>query len=314
MNARPRRRRTPEVQAAPALGERIVFECPACDHEADARYKLDRDGIPRWQVGNSFSDRCPKGSECLRLLAEATGAKPYQLLEHPRSFVPTLEGVSRPSDLAPETPRSDQAWGEAVRELRRSSRALNARRYLRLRGIDPHQDDLGHTFHHGYEAVVARMYCGGEIVSEAFRYYATKPRNKKGEPIKNTVLRSRRVGWIGGTPLGGEGPLVLCAGFLDGILARQKGLAAVSTPGQSLPAELLPDLAGCSVSVTYDVGEEEAAARTVAKLRAAGIDAWVVRLAKLGLPEKGDVSDCLSRNNSLPGLLELIEAERRAAR
>ena len=50
--------------AAPAaspleLGDRQPFECPFCESmDANAKYKLDRDGEPRLFIG-CFEDRCP---------------------------------------------------------------------------------------------------------------------------------------------------------------------------------------------------------------------------------------------------------------
>jgi hypothetical protein len=295
---------------SPEEGERIEYDCTGCGHEADATYKYVG-GKLSWQVGNAFTPRCPKGKECLELIAEAVGTEPWRLKEDPRQFLPDLASGSRSADKISEKPRDEDAWRSCVRVLRREARALNGRRYCRRRGIDYLAHDLGHTVYKGYEALVARQYCGGEVVSEAFRYYGAKP-FIKGKPRKNDNLTGCPVGWIGEPP-GEGGLLVLCAGFVDGFVARQHDLNAVSTPGVSLPPELLPDLVGYEVAVVYDVTEIEqlAAARSVERLRDAGTDAWKVTLP---LPEGGDVADWFVKyGHSADALKSLIRSERRAA-
>src|SRR5205085_3355641 len=73
-----------------------------------------------------------------------------------------------------------------------------------------------------------------------------------------------------------EGGLLLVAGEIDALTGRQNDLPTITTTcGQQLPDPLAQRLAGRKVFVMYDVGEEAAAARTVAKLRALGSPATI---------------------------------------
>jgi hypothetical protein len=118
-----------------------------------------------------------------------------------------------------------------------------------------------------------------------------------------------------------RGPILLLAGEFDALIGRQHGLPAVtSTCGSALPDSLAPELAGRRVAVAYDVGEESAAKRTVAKLRSVGSLAWVVRLQLLRwrtpgtarrkyLPIGGDLNDYFLAGGDADALLDLIRRE-----
>lgn len=305
----------------PVLGERIVFECEACDHEADATYKRDRDGVARWMIG-SHVDRCLRGRECLANVAAwlsdvmNVDVRPADLLDDPRPYLATLDLRAGPTPMRIESPRSDEEWRELRRDLLLARRAANARRYVRSRGIDPRQHDLGFTIRRGYEAIIARCCVGGEVVTEAFRWYGRRPPERDQDDLLSLdpAIQSR-TGWIG-APVPSRGLVVLTAGFFDGFSGRQLGLPTVSTVGTSLPDHLLANIAGRRVAVTYDVGEDDAAERTAEKINAAGGTAWVVRLAKLKrleLPPKGDLNDALRLGITRDELCELIKRERRAA-
>jgi hypothetical protein len=103
--------------------------------------------------------------------------------------------------------------------------------------------------------------------------------------------------------------VLLVAGFLDAFAARQRRFPAVSAVGTNLPDHLLPDLDGRTVAVAFDVGEEAAAARVVAKLDAARIPAFSVHLSKLGLPEGGDLAAYFAHSGSPRRLQRLINRE-----
>ncbi|HKS95912.1 MAG TPA: hypothetical protein VJV74_07225 [Terriglobia bacterium] len=113
-----------------------------------------------------------------------------------------------------------------------------------------------------------------------------------------------------------NGDPILVAGEFDALIGRQHGLPTVSTTcGACLPEHLVPQLAGRSVAVMYDVGEELAAQKTVQRLLAAGGTAWRVRLSLLGLPEKADLNDALLTGIGAEDVRTLVAEERqRAAR
>jgi hypothetical protein len=87
-------------------------------------------------------------------------------------------------------------------------------------------------------------------------------------------------------PVPATGGILLVAGEFDALIGRRHGLPAVTaTCGASLPDHLAHFLAGRSVHVMYDVGEEAQATRTVTTLHAAGANA---RIVPLDLPDDGD--------------------------
>jgi hypothetical protein len=111
-----------------------------------------------------------------------------------------------------------------------------------------------------------------------------------------------------------EGGLLLVAGEIDALMGRQNGLPTVTTTcGTALPDHLAQQLARRKVFAMYDVGEEAAAARTVAKLRALGSPATVVELGALGLPAKADLSDFYCQGGKTWRLRALIRRQARRA-
>jgi hypothetical protein len=111
-----------------------------------------------------------------------------------------------------------------------------------------------------------------------------------------------------------HGPWIIGEGVLDAILARfVHGLPVVTaTNGQSFPAAWLPLVKDRLVAVAYDVGAEQAMYSRVAQLNAAGAKAWPVRLARLGLPDKGDLTTYLM-NGGAKDLRRFINDEYRSA-
>jgi hypothetical protein len=111
-----------------------------------------------------------------------------------------------------------------------------------------------------------------------------------------------------------DGGLLLVAGEIDALMGRQNGLPTVTTTcGTALPDHLAQRLAGRKVFAMYDVGEEAAAARTVAKLRGLGSPATVVELGALGLPAKADLSDFYCQGGKTWRLRALIRRQARRA-
>jgi hypothetical protein len=137
----------------------------------------------------------------------------------------------------------------------------------------------------------------------------------------NDLLDGCPVGWIG-EPVPEDELVLLVAGFFDAFSARQRGLPAISAVGVNLPDHLIPDLAGKTVAVVYDLGEEAAAERTVEKLTAASLvsavaveDAFVVRLANLRIPGRQriekDLAAYFQAGGSADAVHALIASERR---
>src|SRR5579862_6508176 len=87
--------------SAPASGfqdvpARLHFYCTVCDHEADVTWKIDPfDGKLRPKIG-SFSDRCPRGGDCLRAIAAELRCRGDELYANPATHLePWL--VERPN-------------------------------------------------------------------------------------------------------------------------------------------------------------------------------------------------------------------------
>jgi hypothetical protein len=310
---------------APSRGERCRYYCHACEHEADATYTDKYHAVLQWLVGCAPVDRCPKGAECLRLTAEWISehfgrvVTAPELKADPRPFIsalfeapyqPPYSGRNPGLGRRPEVLRSKREWAAALLRLRVGTGPMEeARDYLGRRGIDPRQHDLGFHVRRGYDAIVARGFCGAAAVTEVFRWYGRRPVGRK----KDDVLTGRAVGWIAGRVPASRDVLIV-AGFFDVLSARQAGIPAVSAVGTAVPAHLLPDLYGKLVAVAFDVGEEAAAGRTVARLRAAGIDAFEVRIAGLGLPRGGDLNDFFCTGGSTCDLRRLIREEWKRSR
>jgi hypothetical protein len=153
--------------------------------------------------------------------------------------------------------------------------------------------------------LIVPVYEGGELVNVLRR------RLRPGENFHG--LRSRGSQLYPDLPPSSAGVL-LVAGIFDVLSARQARAhwVVTTTVGDKLPDRLVPPLAGRPVAVAYDVGEEVPAAATVAKLRAVGSEAWVVRLGFLGLPPGGDLNDYYRDGGTTRDLAHLIRRERRA--
>jgi hypothetical protein len=107
-----------------------------------------------------------------------------------------------------------------------------------------------------------------------------------------------------------EGSWLLVEGLLDALLGRQEGLpqTVTGTAGvNTFLEEWLPLVRGRRVAVMYDVGAEKVMRRRVDALRAAGAEAWAVRLSELDLPPKGDLSDALTGGYDAADIINLIK-------
>jgi hypothetical protein len=255
-------------------GRKLLGVCPVCGH-SNLDVTLKPNGREHWVSCWSCEAAGLTGAEFLAELAEAVGCRPYQLIEDgPTVLADYLNGAVAAARVPAPLPSEGTIAG-----LR--SRLLSSRRplaWLRRRGISEatvRQFELGWN---GGAIVFPVRVEAGELVNVRFRLL-----DPEADP-KVRGLSGRGAQLYPDVPA--DGPILLCAGELDALLARQRGLPAVTTTcGARLPDHLVCELGGRRVAVVYDVGEETAAETTAAKLRAAGSEAWAVRL---GLPKKGD--------------------------
>lgn len=109
---------------------------------------------------------------------------------------------------------------------------------------------------------------------------------------------------------------LLIEGLLDCLLARQEGVAEAitTTHGKGFPKNALPLVKGRHVAVAYDAEPkaERAARARVEQLNEAGAVAWRVRLSRLGLPHKGDLTDFFQQGGTREQLYDHINKERAA--
>lgn len=113
-----------------------------------------------------------------------------------------------------------------------------------------------------------------------------------------------------------KGPILLVEGLLDALLGRQEELPAItSTHGvNTFLEEWLPLMRGRRVAVMYDVGAEKVMHNRVVQLRAAGAEAWAVRLRLLLRRGEGkDLTDAIAGGYTAADIIDLIKRERRRA-
>jgi hypothetical protein len=131
------------------------------------------------------------------------------------------------------------------------------------------------------------------------------------KPVKIAGPRGHPVRLWPDLPSGGE--IILCEGELDAALALYHDLRAVSTPGMMIKTELATAL-GRSVDrvpVIFDVGDnaDVAADRAVGLIKAAGAEAWPVRLPLKH--ENDDIGDWfVTYRRTAQELRELIRTAR----
>jgi hypothetical protein len=292
--------------APPQVGKRIVFHCSVCGHEADATY-IEKYGRREWAIGSRV-DRCPGRGECLRAIAEwlrapsaaAFKTDPRPWLAQVAEFTTQREGDA---ESLPSTGYIE-GWHSRLLATAHPFEYLTCERGLTVETIARYQlgwDGDEHT-------LTLPVYdSAGELVNVRRR------RVGPGEPFRG--LRGRGSQLYPDVPPGG---ILLAAGEFDVLAARQHGAGCpewsggvvTTTCGASLPDHLAAELAGRSVAVAYDVGEEAAAERTVAKLRSLACESWVVRLELLGLPPGGDLNDFFRDRGTARELAHLIRRER----
>jgi hypothetical protein len=285
--------------ASPDNARRFPFYCFGCDHEANVRITP---GASKADLG-SFSDRCPGGRECLRRIADALDCRPSDLLDTDKvldCLGSWLRGRTRTNDGEAEPlPSLGHVGGWASRLFTEPEPLayLTERRGLSLRTL--------RRFAVGWDGV-RRAITLPAFSSDGTIAYVL--RRKPHDGAKVVAMRGRpRMPY---PDLPAIGPILLVAGELDSLSARQWGLPATTVAGAALPRHTFAAFAGRVVALLFDVNEEDAAERVAAELRAAGSRSWAVRLSRLGLRDKQDLNDYVCGGGSRADLRKLIAQER----
>lgn len=294
----------PNKRNAGAAHPKSYFTCPACGATGD--HTPNPLGDPRHRVG-SLSTKCPGGRECLRGIAEAVGAEPWQILDDaPRWLDGLATGPPRGAGLRAPLPTPAQVleWHRALVAHADGMAYLCAERGLRLRTVQRHR--LGYDG----QALVLPVYEHGKLVNVRRRFWP-EPRDPK------IVGLAGRGSQLYPSPVTPGSTVVLCEGEFDALLARQEGMPArviTTTTGASLPIHLARAFKGCRVAVVYDVGADAATAATLRVLQAVGADeAWAVALP---LPDAGqDLTDWfVTHERTADELVSCIRNARKAGR
>lgn len=279
----------------------VLSECPVCG----AGYGHGQLTIS--ETGRTLLNCFRCGNDCAPSYAHELAStlevplgellrKPYEQL---RPWIQPYSGPRRAR--APVDLPSKEAVGHACRTLQGDTWRL--RYYTETRGLTLH---TVRRYRLGLEGCyLLPVFEGGRIVNLVHHRPWARPPLKKymgaaGHPAALYPNVPRR------------GPVLLVAGMIDALVARQCGLPAVTTTcGTALPAHLARRFRGKRVAVCYDAGEETSSARSVEKLLAAGASqAWVVSLP---LPDKDDVADWFVKHGrTRADLLEEIRGVGRA--
>jgi hypothetical protein len=277
------------TDSQPALDTRIQYRCPLCGRsDANATYKLDRDGDPRWFVG-CWGGSCASGGDYLQSLGEALEVGADAELDELIGALLASDLVRvarrrREADDLP-TPRKLKWWWEALEDSPGAA-------YLASRGIP---FEVAESARVGWDgrALWFPMYRRGEIVAAKHR----APR----DGAKMLALTGSGRPW----PLypevePGWWTVLVVAGELDALRGRAAGLPACSvTLGASKDArwrdEWTNDLHGRRVVICLDNNEQDKAREWTAHLNSVGVRARRLDLRDLGLTdEKGDLTDYLN--------------------
>jgi len=278
------------VHPAPLLaGEKRLFYCRACDHEADV---VLREGELKANIGSCNRVRCPSGNECLALIAKQLGCRPKDLLD-PKTVLGCLEPWLRnsvrvagrmPGRLPSEGEIAD--WREALHKRTAALWYLTEQRGLLPEALERYE--LGWN---GQEITLPIREADGTLVNVRRRvlgpggtFKGLAGRSSQLFPLSALVQARSYVG--------------VCEGEFDALVLNQHGFPAVtSTAGAGhWKPEWTPLLAGRCVAVTYDVDAEDKAEQRAAEFVEAGLDAFPARLSLAGFRDHDDVSDVLVRD------------------
>ena len=283
------------------------WTCPLCDgtQKLDATYKQDSYGRWRWFIG-CFSTNCPEGPEYLAVLADAVGARPWQILEDPVRWLQHL-GSSSPSLLTPAPLPSIGQIEDWHRALLTDKRALH---YItRQRGLTRQTIRMYLLGFDGQAIVIPVIARGHRVVNVRRRFLSPRANGPKIIGVRGHaahlypgMIRRRAF--------------VLCEGEFDALIARQHGLPAVtSTAGTSWSQSWNRYAARRRIAVLYDAGKRSfqlACDRAESLVSAGAENAWAVDLRRAGLASGEDITDWfLTHDFSVEKLLTLIRSRRR---
>ncbi|HEX4483527.1 MAG TPA: toprim domain-containing protein [Solirubrobacteraceae bacterium] len=193
----------------------------------------------------------------------------------------------------------------------------NATAYLRdVRGLSPEiiaKAQIGHNGR-GFTIPIKDVRTR-ELVNLRIRFWPKLPLSgAKYQGLAGHTLENGGVTIYPGMP--GGNALVLCAGEFDALVLWRHGLPGITVTSGAATRwrkEWGWMVKGKRVAVIYDADprEEEQALSRAAELRAAGADAWRVRLSKGGLGNGEDITSWFTdQGRSQRELLNLINVER----
>jgi hypothetical protein len=301
-----------------ALGTKHTGECPECGGADKLKVSTytDAGGRSRWSVHCRSSECDPPGGDWLRELAELIGYTQTEILDDPLRCLDGYVGAETVVNAEPGPLASGDDIDRWCRMLHEQCPEgldyLVRERGLTLKVIRSYE--LGYDGRSFTMPIYADGDFGGprQRVQLKRRYWPTVPTGRD----KYWFVRGRPAAWPY-PDIPASGPLILVAGVFDALCLRSHGLPGVSiasgasTPWDSAWSVWWPP--GRAVAVAYDVGEEAQANARVAELRVCGADAWLVRLAELDLPAKGDLTDALTGRYAPQELRAFINSERRVA-
>lgn len=280
------------------------YECPVCGGTLYVNWRIGQWSQRPEPFYHCFSCANDYSNSEYNAELRALNIWPYRIKQGDFSQLgpPLGRGHRR---IAPQPLPSEEsvaAWREGLLASPEALRYLTQERGLTLETIQRYE--LGYDQGRNAITFPARDE-NGALVNVRYRFL-----NPAADP-KVTGLARPAVLYPVVPP---EGGLLLVAGEIDALTGRQNGLPTVTTTcGTALPDHLAQRLAGRKVFVMYDVGEDAAAARTVAKLRGLGSPATVVELGALGLPAKADLSDYYRLGGKTWRLHALIRRQARRA-
>ena len=245
--------------------------------------------------------RCPGGKAYTDELRVAVGVAASLILDDPLTHLaPWLNDVHDADERTP-------APLPAISTVRRwNVEGLSERRLTYLRETRGLTDETIARHLVGYDgrAYTLPVFDGARLVNVRRRLDNAPPGRKY------IGLRGRGSQLYPNVPA--KRTLLLVAGEFDALVMRQEGLPALSTTcGATLPEHLVPALANRAVAVAYDVGEESKAEITVARLRRAGAEAWVVPLKERMPYEGSDLTDWFVKYGLTRSAFRLLAARAR---
>ena len=248
--------------------EKQILTCPVCGH---ARADMTR--IPGRERPLLGCWSCEAGGlrsgDWLRAVAQEVGAPGGgALLDEPEHWLAPYVINGSPRRGPPTEPPSLSmvcGWHSALKCHKPAMQYLMHDRRLSIRTLSGRK--LGYALAPGkfYEwpAITIPVFAApNEVINLRKRFWPDVP-VEDGKPVKYVGLRDRGSHLYPSLPSQRVKGLdaLLVAGEFDALIARQKGLPAVSTTcGASLPRGLVRPLAQYdNVAVLFDVGEEPAA-------------------------------------------------------